>query len=196
MRKILPLFLLLFSGCAQRMSSTSSAINHTALEEVRIALLDVRQAFSSQRMDIQLLEEKINKLNPSKSSNPRDLENRILTLEKQSQSILQDLQQLRAHANETSSSLVTYRNQINALDSLLKKQNNQLAEIVKLKSTLESISNAIDGSAPSSEKTHTVRAGDSLEKIARRYNTSVNSLKQANRLKSNTILIGQELQIP
>lgn len=50
---------------------------------------------------------------------------------------------------------------------------------------------------PSNNKnTYTVKSGDSLYNIARRYGTTVDVLKQANNLTSNTLFIGQELIIP
>ena len=41
-----------------------------------------------------------------------------------------------------------------------------------------------------------VRRGDSLIKIAKKFRTSVKEIKRANRLRSNTIYIGQTLKIP
>ncbi len=43
---------------------------------------------------------------------------------------------------------------------------------------------------------HKVRPGESLSMLANRYGTSVNKLKTVNNLKSNTLFIGQELDIP
>lgn len=43
---------------------------------------------------------------------------------------------------------------------------------------------------------HKVRPGESLSLLANRYGVSVNQLKQVNQLKSNTLFIGQELDIP
>jgi LysM repeat protein len=45
------------------------------------------------------------------------------------------------------------------------------------------------------EGTHTVRRGESLYSIARRYNTTVAKLQQDNNLGSNLIKPGQKLQI-
>ncbi|SMP13324.1 Murein DD-endopeptidase MepM and murein hydrolase activator NlpD, contain LysM domain [Desulfurobacterium pacificum] len=44
--------------------------------------------------------------------------------------------------------------------------------------------------------TYTVRKGDSLGKIAKRFHTTVTSLKKINHLKSNVIYPGQKLKIP
>ena len=43
---------------------------------------------------------------------------------------------------------------------------------------------------------YTVKQGDSLYSIARNYNTTVNALKELNNLTSNTLAIGQVLNIP
>lgn len=44
--------------------------------------------------------------------------------------------------------------------------------------------------------THTVRRGDTLSAIAKKYSTSTSALKSANGLKSDRILIGQKLTLP
>ncbi len=43
---------------------------------------------------------------------------------------------------------------------------------------------------------HTVKRGEFLGKIASRYGISVNSLRQANKLSSDTLAVGQKLTIP
>ncbi|WP_243385554.1 muramidase family protein [Bacillus kexueae] len=48
----------------------------------------------------------------------------------------------------------------------------------------------------SSNTTYTVQSGDSLSGIAKKYGTTVTAIKGANNLSSDTIYIGQTLQIP
>lgn len=51
--------------------------------------------------------------------------------------------------------------------------------------------------APAAAKTHTVRQGDTLYSIARRYNVTVNALTSANAIRNAaSIRIGQKLKIP
>lgn len=47
-----------------------------------------------------------------------------------------------------------------------------------------------------SHRTHKVRSGESLSQLAQRYNVSVKNIKRANNLSSDTLRIGQVLQIP
>lgn len=49
---------------------------------------------------------------------------------------------------------------------------------------------------PSTQNTYTVKKGDSLWSIAKKYNTTVEQLKAANNLTSNLLNIGQVLKIP
>jgi len=49
---------------------------------------------------------------------------------------------------------------------------------------------------PPGENVYVVRAGDSLYSIASKYNISVDALKRANSLTSNTLQVGQILTIP
>jgi peptidoglycan DL-endopeptidase CwlS len=50
--------------------------------------------------------------------------------------------------------------------------------------------------APVSTKTHKIVKGDTLTSVAKKYNTSVESIKSANGLRSDAISLGQTLKIP
>ncbi len=45
-------------------------------------------------------------------------------------------------------------------------------------------------------RTHTIRRGDTLYSLARRYNTSVDALRKLNNLKSTSLSTGQRLRVP
>lgn len=45
-------------------------------------------------------------------------------------------------------------------------------------------------------RTHTIRKGDTLYSLARRYNTSVDALRKLNNLKNSSLSTGQRLRVP
>jgi LysM repeat protein len=46
------------------------------------------------------------------------------------------------------------------------------------------------------EQTYTVKAGDTLTKIAKIHKTTIEALKEANNLKTDRLKVGQKLKIP
>lgn len=142
--------------------------------------MDIQTSYAQQKMEIELLQEKL-----AKQYNLKSIESRIAAIEKKQEKITTDLHQLSGHANQTT-------NALSILEKEIEKTTQKIQEISQLKSTLNSISKAIGTGG----NTHKVTRGDTLEKIARRYNTSIANLKQMNGLTSNTIIVGQELKVP
>src|SRR5690606_33315272 len=56
--------------------------------------------------------------------------------------------------------------------------------------------NATDLRPKPSIRTHTIRRGDTLYSLARRYNTSVDALRKLNNLKGSSLSTGQRLRVP
>jgi LysM repeat protein len=78
---------------------------------------------------------------------------------------------------------------------------NDIININNLKSTVLSIGQILiiptsSGTNPSSVFTYTVKKGDSLYNIARRYETTVDQIIKLNNLSSNLLSIGQKLLVP
>ncbi|WP_077619839.1 LysM peptidoglycan-binding domain-containing protein [Bacillus sinesaloumensis] len=55
---------------------------------------------------------------------------------------------------------------------------------------------AISGQTQTINDIYTVRAGDTLYSIAKKYNVSVDSIKNVNGLSSNMLFVGQQLRLP
>ena len=49
--------------------------------------------------------------------------------------------------------------------------------------------------ATATTKTHTVKKGETLSSISRKYGCSVNDIKKWNSLKGNNVIVGQKLKI-
>lgn len=75
----------------------------------------------------------------------------------------------------------------------LKQANNLTSNSLSIGQLLKIPSKEVSSSP---ENTYTVKAGDSLYKIANQYQTTVAALKELNNLSSNTLQIGQILKLP
>ncbi|MAA80165.1 MAG: hypothetical protein CL916_13005 [Deltaproteobacteria bacterium] len=53
----------------------------------------------------------------------------------------------------------------------------------------------LSGTAPAKTVIYKVRKGDNLQKIAKKYGTSIKNIKKWNNLKKDTIYVGQKLKI-
>ena len=180
--------------------------NSVTLNEMRSELADLKYALSHAQVEIQILEEQvqsqdtlIKKSKNTSSSSAIDsklpqLEKRLILLEQAQEKAQIDLKQLSSHANQTSSCLQQYSTKISELEKTLDHQNKLIHDVGDLKSSLKAFTTSL--SKESNDSTYKVRAGDSLEKIAKNHKTSVDALKKANQLSQNKILIGQELIIP
>ena len=91
-----------------------------------------------------------------------------------------------------------------SLYSIARKYNTTVDELMKLNnltSNLLSIGQVLKVPTASTDikpnyTTYIVQSGDSLYSIARKYNTTVDDIKQLNNLTNNLLSIGQELLIP
>ena len=63
------------------------------------------------------------------------------------------------------------------------------------KSSAKSAKNNNKATKSASTKTHTVKKGETLSSISRKYGCTVNDLKKWNNLKSNSVKVGQKLKI-
>ncbi len=156
-------------------------------ELIRIELADVKQELHAVQVNMELLEERMRKQELARLKMNKEPAVASPLIEQKIAALENDLKQLGAHYKQALS-------KIRELESHLAAHESRLGEVVKLKETLTSVSQAI--AVPTAVKTHRVQAGDSLEKIARQYKTTLSSLKQLNQLKSDQIIIGQTLKIP
>ena len=87
-------------------------------------------------------------------------------------------------------SLWNIANRYNTTVDAIMKANNLTSNLLQVGQVL-----TIPSSTTSSEIRYVVQNGDSLWKIANRYNTTVNAIKAKNNLTSDNLTIGQVLYI-
>jgi LysM repeat protein len=183
------------------------------LHEVQINLDDLRHDLNCFKTDFQIIEGKIgnqeNQIEGVKqkqvaqtltmvdtlSEKIKVLEAKISQADKSQQAEISDIEKLSFHAKETSSSLSQYKEKLGELETKVIAQSKRFDEVKKLKDTLEAIATSlkINNEGFSSYK---VKAGDSLEKIAKINKVTVDQLKKVNNLDQDLIVIGQDLKIP
>lgn len=145
-----------------------------------------------------------------------DFEARIASIEAVNKGLIADFRQFQTHTNGTNALLVQYDQKLAALQKMVDRQDQNIEH---LRGAVASLMEALQGkpqavlkqnnsrsrpegdgdscfSPQGSERSYTVKAGDSLEKIARSHQTTIQAIKMANRLTSDRIIVGKTLIIP
>ena len=180
---------MLFWGCASQFAALqNNRQQDIALEELRVEVADLKHALHASEVEMHILEEKLETTNQTNDLGETlsSIQRKISLIERNQDKLAGEIKSLTAHANQTTNSLSQYRDQIRELD-------HRFEDLKGLKNTLSSISKSIGDTKTTSYK---VKAGDSLEKIAKRHHVSVETLKQINHLQSDRIIVGQELALP
>ena len=204
-----------FVSCTPIKSSSKDEKMQTelTLQEVRTDIDDLRHDLNCFKTDIQIVESKLQvqenqidgfqqkqisqtlaKMNGI-SEKMSLLEDKIMTLENERKEILEDVDKLSFYAKETTASLTQYKNKISELENLAVLQKKHFEEMKRLKKALEEVVVSLQ---KDNEKIffYKVKAGDSLERIAKVHKTTVDHLKKINGLQQDLIVIGQEIKIP
>jgi LysM repeat protein len=190
------LLLILFIPCALYAKGSSGAYTTPELDEFRIEIEDLKHALKTTQVELGLLDERLKKQDTPKAQNKDSfhsaqisaLEKKVAGLEKTLEKAAHDLRTLNGASTQTLS-------KIQELESEVASHEKRLEEVVKLKGALTNISKAISP-LPSSTKSYRVKAGDSLEKIARKHGTTAETIRKLNNLPNDKIVIGQDLRIP
>lgn len=201
-----------FSSCSPLKSSPNDEKHQLELRlhEMQTNLDDVKHGINCFQTELQILDGRIKYYEQTFASlKPHDLEKQqakldqlslqVQALEKKwascdkiQQKDTQELREISSHAHETTSALSQFRDRIGELEQEILAQNRRFDELAKLKGHIESLSKGISGEV----KLYKVKAGDSLEKIARTHKISVEKIKKLNDLDHDLIVVGQELKIP
>ncbi len=195
---------------------------NNVMEELHNTIDDIKYETANHEAEIRMFEEKLNnqeialdslwkQLNDTNHSSSEKLkdnfsnfEMKISNIESSSKNAVTDLQQLKTHANDTAAVMATYKQKIAALEKIVDVQNQNIDHLQQaLKAMMEALQIkdvAVDMENPYHMigAEYQVKAGDSLEKIARRNHTTVHKLKELNHLndKNDLIIVGQKLRLP
>jgi hypothetical protein len=122
------------------------------------------------------------------------LERKVCSMEQLLESLGRDLKSLHGSSQETAIAL--RRLQQDHVGNLERK----VADLSKMKADVHHLVKALDGDSASTAGVEScsvrVKAGDTLEKIARQQGCTVDAIRRLNRLKGDRIQVGQQLQLP
>lgn len=207
------LALLLCHGCSPLKSSPDDDKHklELTLHEFQTNLDDVKHDVNCFQTDLSILDEKIaiqdRSLEFLKTETSEKLQDRIALLsqslsgierkldgiENRQKQISNEIEKLFSHANETTTALTQHQQKINELQQESYAHTKTLQEIAKLKPAIQNLVQQ----GKFKEKVHTVKSGETLDKIAKQYKTSIDKIKKANDLKQEDLIFaGQELIIP
>jgi len=99
------------------------------------------------------------------------------------------------HKVVSGDTLYSIARRYNTTVAKIKELNNLTSNNLSIGQNLK-ITEDTTSEAPTDQVTYTVKNGDNLYAIARRYNVTVDAIKNANNLNSNLLSIGQKLIIP
>lgn len=150
-------------------------------EQMDLVREDIKSAISQQ-------EDQTSHALQSQAMRLQDYEQRLESLNSDNNSLRRDLSALVDHVKELHAL-------VESLQSSLQNQVKKNQVLEKTLSTLiSSLSNSSSGLSEGLE--HKVQAGETLEKIARKYGTTIRLLKEQNQLDTDRIRVGQTLKLP
>ncbi|PIS00218.1 MAG: hypothetical protein COT84_08635 [Chlamydiae bacterium CG10_big_fil_rev_8_21_14_0_10_35_9] len=199
-----------FLSCTPLKSSPKEEKHQMELtiHEMQTGIDDLKHDYNSYQTELQILDGKINSQKNEITLKQEQLEsqtkkidilmqkiskfeNKLQNLEATVKNCAEDIRQLSTHANETSLAFSQVKNKNDELERKILLQDKKFEKIGELRSIIQSIASSVQSFAY-----YKVKRGDSLEKIAKDHQTSVDYLKKINHLENDLIVIGQELKIP
>lgn len=186
------------------------------VKETRDSLDDLRREISNHEAEIRTFEQKIStqedivdvlrkELKEGYSSQKEQIkhsqgsyETKLTSLESASKGLSADLKQIKSHSLEMQESLRLVRDRMTQLEKttdLLSRNLENLQNAMGSLTEVVKVSAGIPSVTPSDAKTYKVKAGDSLEKIARLHGTTIKMIKEINHLTKDQIVVGQTLKI-
>lgn len=194
----------------------------TAIREMRDTLDSMRQEVNNHESEIRMFDEKLasvdviiesvrDQLNETNRSHKEQLkgnastfEEKLASLDTTTKGLVADLRQLKTHANDSSTALTQYKQKIGELERIVEQQNQNIEHLqAAMKSLMDAlqpkdvvINRAAEPSSVVSGSSYRVKAGDSLEKIARSNRTTVQVIKELNGMTGDRIVVGKVLKLP
>jgi LysM repeat protein len=125
------------------------------------------------------------------------LSQKLAQTDKRQEDLEKQVGHLLQYHTDVQKALAQYKDKINEVERHISLHNQTLAEVMKVKDHLKILSDMIatEGEGRSLQS-YRVKAGDSLDKIAKEHKTSAETLRKINHMNNDLILAGQDLLVP
>lgn len=198
----------LLPSCFQSSFNSQQNPLEFSLHKVQTEIEELKQDLNTHQMELNILEGKFlnqdnilaavrEEISEKEQKQCNDIQHRLDLCEKkirffeqQKDKLVNELKELNIHAHSTTTALSQYKSRISELEVFI---NEKLKEFTSIRHELKVISEPL---SLVSQKKYRVQKGDTLKKIAKAMNISLEELKEVNHLQGDTIYIEQELIIP
>jgi hypothetical protein len=118
-------------------------------------------------------------------------EKKILEIERTMEHLIKRFDRIDIESKEIAKAVGLYKQKFQEVEKFFQSQNESVQELGRIKKSIKEIKEE------SNEVTfYRVKAGDSIEKIARQFGTTPEQIKKINQLHNDLILVGQEIRVP
>jgi len=156
------------------------------VQQLKASVEEMNYQLNAQATDLRLLEERILTLE-KKSLQPSSHDSKLKCVETHQHDLSLDLCTLKTHLEKLQQDLLQQEKRLSQLDRKLEQ------DLTQLKQSLHTMLALLKADE---EKSYTVKAGDSLGKIALDHKVSTKAIRDLNQLTSDVIYPGQNLKIP
>ncbi len=204
----------LFSCAPTYDNSAEIQVREAAMRSLEREIIDLRHLINNTQVEMQIIEERLNdqqkvltktqkfaesgsdQLARQNEERIRQGEKNLLEMAKRTSTLIEDLQRLQEHANKTVNVLGKTHDELLSVQKRVQLQDKRIDKTVESLDLFASIMQKNINSKLKKATVYHVQKGDSLDKIAHKFNTSVDKIKASNQLSGDLIVIGQELEIP
>lgn len=186
----------------QKMQESFSLLRHridnqqTVVKTFEERLLNFETMLEALREDLKL---EGKKQKEGLSTKTQSLDLRVASLEKVSEALLADVKQISKSFNEALLAFKGLNQKFTDLESSVSKNGRNLANLQSsVQSLLQAFQPEMKEMVETDSKTvnYKIKNGDSLEKIAKAHNTSVQVIKELNQMSNDKIIVGKTIKIP
>ncbi len=209
MKRLLP-FTIFLASCSNLVVSQKSDKQQIEfnVQKLKTDIEDLKQEMKTYQIEVGILEGKLmnheedlaylqSPETGSMKGGSRSLDQgtladkRIQELEKTVDFLVKRFDRIEIESKEIAKVVSGYRQKFSEVEKYLQTQSESLQEIAKVRKSLKEIKEEVVETT-----SYRVRAGDSIDKIARQYSTTPEQIRKLNKLHNDRILVGQELRVP